>query len=131
MWCAWKLNIVTYHTCPYVHANALKLGILKAFKCMQDVIGFTTSVVEDHKKQQVDGDNPLTLTEAFLHKVISFLYRKQQRNWQLKLNYVKKQLSSSIFLLTRSRYIGPKWPCALVPCLKWMELGCKVLLGHF
>ena len=67
-----NLNIVTY-----LHANALKLGILKAFKCMQDVIGFTTSVVEDHKKQPVDGDNPLTLTEAFLHKVISFLYRKK------------------------------------------------------
>ena len=52
----------------------------------------------------------------------------------LKPNYFKNQCSSSSFLLIWSRYTGPKWPWSLirlVPCLKWMELGCQVLLGHF
>jgi len=41
----------------------------------------------------------------------------------LKPNYFKKQRSSSSFLLTRSRYTGPKWPWSLSrldPCLKWI-----------
>ena len=34
--------------------------------------------------------------------------------------------------ITRSRYTGSKWPWSyIVPCLKWMELGCQVLLDHF
>ena len=54
----------------------------------------------------------------------------------IKPNYFlkKKQRSSSSFLLTWSRHTSPKWPWSLtklVPCLKWMELGCQLLLGHF
>ena len=52
----------------------------------------------------------------------------------LKPNHFKKQHSSSSFLLTLSRYTDPKWPWSLsmlVPCLKCMEIGCQVLLGHF
>ena len=54
--------------------------------------------------------------------------------YNIKPNYFKNQSSSSSFLLTWSRYIDPKWPWSLsrlVPCLKWMELDCQVLLGHF
>ena len=52
-----------------------------------------------------------------------------QIDFLLKPNYFKKQRSTSSFLLT-----GPKWLRSLnrlVPCLKWMELGCQVLLGNF
>ena len=53
-------------------------------------------------------------------------------NHLYKAKLLKEQCSSSSFLLTW--YTGPKWPWSLnrlVPCQKWMELGCKVLLGHF
>ena len=53
---------------------------------------------------------------------------------EVKPNYFKKRRSSSSFLLTWCRYTVPKWPWSLsrlVPCLKWMELGCQVLIGHF
>ena len=52
----------------------------------------------------------------------------------IKPNYFKKQRSSSSFFLTWSRYTGPKWPWSLsrlVLCVKWVKLGCQVLLSHF
>ena len=70
---------------------------------------------------------------------VSFLMFSWQIFYFIFLNIVKpsyfnKQRSSASFLLTLSRYIGPKWPWSLsrlVPCLNWMELDCQVLLGHF
>ena len=56
------------------------------------------------------------------------------KKYYLKPNYFKKQHSSTSFLLTWSRYKGPKWSwnlSRLVPYLKLMELCCLVLLCHF
>ena len=80
--------------------------------------------------------------QKILYSSMTFFSRKNSRMAQkfwnltciLKPNYFKEQCSSSSFLLTWSRFTGPKWPWSLrrlVPCLKWMELGCQVLLGHF
>ena len=39
-----------------------------------------------------------------------FFYKSGALSWPLKPNYFKKQCSSSSFLLTWSKYTGPKWP---------------------
>ena len=72
------------------------------------------------------------------HQKTTVLPKKPSKNLKtfalIKPNYFKKQRSSSSFLHTWSRYTSQKWSWSLtrlVPCLKWMELGCQVLLGHF
>jgi len=45
------------------------LGILQTIPYNRSMINFTGSVLTDHKKRHIDGENPLTLTEAFLYKI--------------------------------------------------------------
>jgi len=45
------------------------LGVIKITKSMHGVIDFTSDLMNDLKKRTIDGDNPLNLTEAFLHKI--------------------------------------------------------------
>ena len=84
--------------------------------------------------------NPLSGKNSLIFKLLvnNYVFLKDYMliffNQYLKPNYFRKHCSSSSFLLTWSRYTSLKWPWSLtwlVPCLKFMKLGCHVLLGHF
>lgn len=46
-----------------------KLGMVNFLRGMGQLLDFNTEVVKKHQNQIMDGDNPLTFTEAMLHKI--------------------------------------------------------------
>jgi hypothetical protein len=102
----------SYTLCLFGNSTSEKKEILLSWLSYSKYFGDLQLNFEDH--------------QSFLKECLQWLV--------LKPNYFKKQCSSSSFLLTWSRYTGPKWLWSLsrpVQCLKWLELECQVLLGHF
>ena len=60
------------------------------------------------------------MSEGFSFLIKAYCFKKQRSSSSFFLPDVDKQVQNGHGASSR-----------LVPCLKWLELGCLVLLGHF
>ena len=54
---------------PFLWKILHQLGILKFLHIINELYDFNLDMVTSHKQRDIDGDNPLTFTEAMLHKI--------------------------------------------------------------
>ena len=54
---------------PFLFSTLHQFGILKFLNSINKLFEFNMDVLLNHKERDIDGDNPLTFTEAMLHKI--------------------------------------------------------------
>ena len=54
---------------PFLFSTLHQFGILKFLNNINKLFEFNMDVLLNHKERDIDGDNPLTFTEAMLHKI--------------------------------------------------------------
>ena len=62
------LSFIAFQSIP-IAKIVHKLGILDFFNHTKNILDFCDSSLKSHSIKQIDGDNPLTFMEAFLHKI--------------------------------------------------------------
>ena len=62
------LSFIAFQSIP-IAKIVHKLGILDFFNHTNNILDFCDSSLKSHSNKPIDGDNPLTFMEAFLHKI--------------------------------------------------------------
>ena len=54
---------------PYLFSILHYFGVLKFLSYTNTIFDFVMDTISSHKTKHIDGENPLTFTEAMLHKI--------------------------------------------------------------